>query len=426
MNDRFGSQLRQHLLNTADEHPADGQLAAVTERVAATTQRRPFVARLTLNPGRIGAFPATAVRYGLVAVALALVTVVAAGLMGGTPRAPSTVFEGMWTSIDPGDGSTQTLSVGAGSRPAVQFVDEYASGPACTDDPVKRFTADGTGVIVGNHMDVTFPDGGGCGSRKVFLDGPFDYHQATDTLVGGDGVEWTRMPDREVPDSQAPPTPIGTPVESPFETPVESAAAEPTPLVPEPTEATSCTRFDAEGVYTARAGTLPVGVAVPATASSPWSGLLDEFALTNAPCGGDGSLTFTAGLVANVYTDSCHWKGTNVEAPTVRDLFGKLLTQAGHETDPAPETHLGAFKAQSLTLSVAADFDAATCDVGMLALWETPTGTRTIDPGTTMQVYVAEVDGVTLVLTAAYRTADATPDLLAEIDALVASLRIDM
>jgi hypothetical protein len=51
---------------------------------------------------------------------------------------------------------------------------------------------------------------------------------------------------------------------------------------------------------------------------------------------------------------------------------------------------------------------------------------RTIDPGTTVQVYVAEVDGVTLVLTAAYSTADATPDLLAEVDAIVASLRVDI
>ena len=51
MNDRFSAQLRQHLLETADERPADGQLEAIDERVAVTAQRPRLVARLAWFPG---------------------------------------------------------------------------------------------------------------------------------------------------------------------------------------------------------------------------------------------------------------------------------------------------------------------------------------------------------------------------------------
>ena len=213
---------------------------------------------------------------------------------------------------------------------------------------------------------------------------------------------------------------------APTSTPASPAASPEAPTLGPSHDPSICTQFDDEATYTAMAGTLPVSVTVPATASSPWSGLPDEFDLRNAPCDGSGSLWINASLVAHVYADSCHWKGSSVEAPTVRDVMGKLLTQLGHETSPAPETHLGIFKAQRLDLSVPASFDATTCDDGVLGLWDTPAGKRTLDSGATVQVYVAEVDGVTLVLTAGYRTEDATPDLLAEINSLLTTLRVDM
>ena len=87
---------------------------------------------------------------------------------------------------------------------------------------------------------------------------------------------------------------------------------------------------------------------------------------------------------------------------------------------------LGPFRATRLDLSVPADFDDTTCDDGVLGLWETRAGKRIIDPGTTIQVYVAEVDGVTLVVTAGYHPEDASPDLLAEIDSMLATLRVDI
>ena len=189
--DRFSAQLRQHLLESADERPAEGQLTAVVAAVNRTSQRTPLVARLTWNPGRIGAFPSVALRYGLIAAAMALATVGGA-LLGGGASGASTVFEGTWIAIDPVDRSGMTLVVAPGQTPAVYFEDGYASGDACVGDAVKRFTARGTAQISANRLVATFPDGGGCGSVTVEVPGTYVYDQRTDTLSDQDGLVWTR------------------------------------------------------------------------------------------------------------------------------------------------------------------------------------------------------------------------------------------
>lgn len=185
-------------------------------------------------------------------------------------------------------------------------------------------------------------------------------------------------------------------------------------------------QFDDEATYTANAGTLPVSITVPATSSSPWVGLPDEFELINAPCEGSGPVWINATLVAHVYTDSCRWKSSSVEAPTAFDLVSKLQAQEGHDTSAATDTTVGPFRATRLDVSVPADFDDTTCDDGVLGLWERAGEMRNIVPGTTVQIYVAEVDGVTLVVTAGYHPEDASPELLAEINSMLATLRVDM
>lgn len=194
MNDRFSAQLRQHLLAAGDERPADGQIAAVVERVAVTGQRHPLVARLTWSPGRIGPFPSAALRYGLIALALLAAAMAVAILGGGSGPSGSTVFDGTWTSIDPADDSTLTIVVGKGTSPAVRFEDAFAAGDACVADAVKLFTADGAAEISGNRIDITFPDGGGCGLRKVRVpDIQLHYDAVADKLRDSQGVGWVRV-----------------------------------------------------------------------------------------------------------------------------------------------------------------------------------------------------------------------------------------
>ncbi len=213
MNDRFAAQLRQHLLESADERPADGQLASVIDGVASTSQRNPLAARLAWDLGRIGPIPTTAIRFVLIAAALAIAAVAGATLAGGSPQ-PSSVFEGTWITIDPVDGSGMTLVVGPGEQPDVYFEDGYATGAACVNDAVKRFTARGTGEISDNGLvlEATFPDGGGCGLLTVEVHGIYDYAEGADTLSDQDGVVWTRALG-ERPEAQTPETPA--PITSP-------------------------------------------------------------------------------------------------------------------------------------------------------------------------------------------------------------------
>ena len=208
MNDRFSVQLRQHLLETANERPADGQLATIVADVATTPQRRPLIARLPELRGRIGPFPA-AVRYGLIALALVLAAVAGAILAGGGASRPSTPFEGTWTTTDVPDGSTMNLYVGAGTTPSVRFEDLFATGAACIADATKVFTADGVGEIDGNRLVVRYPNGGGCGSVLVSITGHYLYDRDAGTLRDQDGIVWTRIPrgDGPVPTAPLEPSP---------------------------------------------------------------------------------------------------------------------------------------------------------------------------------------------------------------------------
>ena len=63
--DRFSAQLRQHLLDTANERAADGQLPALAAAVARTAQRRTLVPRLAWLPERTWGMPSPALRTGL-------------------------------------------------------------------------------------------------------------------------------------------------------------------------------------------------------------------------------------------------------------------------------------------------------------------------------------------------------------------------
>jgi hypothetical protein len=217
MNDRFSAQLRQHLLDTANERPAGDTLAAIVDGVAKTAQHHGVAARLTWFPRRMSLFPSTLVRYGLIAAALLIAIVAAAVLAGG--QAPRTVFEGTWTSIDYPDGSTQLLIVGAGTSPAVHFEDQFATGAACQAEAVKVFTADGTGEISDDQLDVAFPDGGGCGGRTVDIALRLVHDDRTDSLRDQDDVRWFRVQGRDDPATDPPTTQPSLVTESPLPSP---------------------------------------------------------------------------------------------------------------------------------------------------------------------------------------------------------------
>lgn len=278
-NDRFAAQLRRHLLETADERPADDQLAAVVQGVARTSQRRPLVARLTWAPGRVGPFPSTALRYGLLLAALLAAVIVGALIGASASPHRSTAFEGTWSVPDPGDGSTMKLYVVGGNTPQVRFEDLYAAGAACESDENKVFRADGVGTVKGSHLDAVFPEGGGCGSTTVPLSGSYDYDSAADTLVDQDGLVWHRLDEVAALPSLTP-APTGAPT---------PAAAE-SPGAPEPTaaqataEPTTCISPPSGATYAGPVGPFVFTASIPRDAAVAWDGLSDHFELF-ATCG---------------------------------------------------------------------------------------------------------------------------------------------
>jgi hypothetical protein len=144
------------------------------------------------------------VRYGLIAAA-AILAIVAAALAAGVGPARPTDFEGTWQSTDPGDGSRQTLVIGGGTRPALHFEDDFATGAACANSDVKVFTMDGTGSIDGDRLDVAWPDGGGCGPLTIDIGpGSYFYDQGTDTITDRQGLTWTHLERVPVPPSSTP------------------------------------------------------------------------------------------------------------------------------------------------------------------------------------------------------------------------------
>ncbi len=386
MNDRFSAQLRQHLLESADERPADGQLAAVIDRLERTRQRPRIAARLTWFPGRVAPFPSTALRYGLVVLALIAATAAAAILGGGSnPLARSTVFEGTWTAIDVPDGSTLTLVVGEGISPVVHFEDDFATGAACVRDEVKLFTADGTGEINGSRLVVDFPDGGGCGLMTVDVVGVYDYLGGRDMLLDQDDLRWTRV--EEVADG---------------------LATQPTPE--DPTGTSECIDLAQGGTYTAPAGPLSLTATVPAKPAISWQGLRDGFNLSGA-CGPITPIVFHASTWTTVYATSCIPE--SLEIANFADAVARLDTPKGHDISDRVDLTIGGHAAARYDI-----VNLSTCPNGF-GLWQG----SSLGPGETGSVYVIDVDGVLLAIEL-NRDGNQTPAELEEAWAIIASLQI--
>lgn len=129
MNDRFSAQLRKHLLDTADERPADGRLEAIDERVAVTAQRPRLVARLGWFPGRVDPFASGAVRYALIAAAV-IVAIVAAALAAGvgSPSASGALGGIVHYQLDGAPATTEVDAVADGVSVSGTAVTTFRGG----------------------------------------------------------------------------------------------------------------------------------------------------------------------------------------------------------------------------------------------------------------------------------------------------------
>jgi hypothetical protein len=408
MNDRFSAQLRQHLVENANEHPAEGQFAAIVGQVAVTAQRRPLLAWLPGYRVRIAGLPA-AVRYGLLAVTLVLAALAGAILAGGGGPRPSTPFEGTWTTIDVPDGSTMNLYVGAGTTPSVRFEDLFATGEACIADQTKVFTADGVGEISGNRLDATFPNGGGCGLETVAIAGTYVYDPDADTLVDQDAIVWTRVPRGDGPLPTLSPQPTADP--SPTPSPTRSPTLRPTRTqTPAATLLGGCIDLTHGGTYTAPdlAGSMSVTAIIPARALIPWYGSPDTFELAGS-CVDGSPVAFHVSGATGVNDGGC--MTSTAEIADFADAIARLDAPKGTDISDRIDLTIDGHPAARYDIS-----DLSICPG--FGLWN---GTI-LGEGETGSVYVIDVDG-TLLEIELNRDGNQTPAELEEAHAIIASLQ---
>jgi len=504
MNDRFSAQLRQHLLETANERPAVDQVATIVGAVAATPQRRPLIARLPELRARIGPFPA-AVRYGFIALALVLAAIAGAILAGAGTPTPSTPFEGTWTATDVPDGSTMKLYVGAGPTPVVRYEDQFATGAACIGNATKIFKADGAGQITGNRLVVAYPEGGGCGSVLVSVAGTYIYDPDADRLTDQDGIIWIRIPGNAAPVLTLAPEPssgtafegrwtstdpadestqtlivgTGTTPVVQFQDDLATGAAcvddqvkvfradgvgeitgnrlvvaypagggcglhlvaiagrydyraatdtlrdqdgviwdrVPPGIDPAPTlraapvgpTLVGCMDLTHGGTYTAPAGDMSLSAIVPDGPAIPWHGSSEFFALAGS-CQDGSPIAIAASMETSLYVTTCMF---SVEVTTFADAIARLDTPRGSDISKRIDLTIDGHPAARYDI-----VDLTTCPQGF-GLWH---GTA-LGPHETGSIYVIDVDGVLLAIEL-NRDGNQTPAELEEAYAIIASLQI--
>jgi hypothetical protein len=139
-------------------------------------------------------------------------------------------------------------------------------------------------------------------------------------------------------------------------------------------------------------------------------------------------VVFVTYFVTDVYTDACHWQNTMVGAGTTVDqLTNLLVAQKGRVASAPISVTVGGFPAKQIGLTVPASLDLTKCDNGVLDVWPdvggNPPGLCCGAAGSTDVVYVVNVAGHTFVVVARH-AAGASPADLAELNAIVASIKI--
>jgi hypothetical protein len=140
-----------------------------------------------------------------------------------------------------------------------------------------------------------------------------------------------------------------------------------------------------------------------------------------------GELGLSSHLVTHVYADACNSAGTLTEVgPTVDDLVRALVDQRGTESSTPVEVPLGGYAAKRIDLSIPAELDTDTCRFpGVVQIWADPDETNLFTApaaGGRSSVYVVDVDGSRVVITAGYSPEASAADI-AELDEIVASIR---
>jgi hypothetical protein len=150
-----------------------------------------------------------------------------------------------------------------------------------------------------------------------------------------------------------------------------------------------------------------------------------------APGSGPGDVALISWTVSHTYGDACHWGGTLVDAgSTIDELVAALQAQKSRVASAPTDVLLGGLPSRQIVMTTPADLDLATCNNGILRFWPDPGpnesgGLCCTKAGSTDVVYVVNVASHRLAVVARHQ-ADSLAADLAELDAVVASLRFEV
>lgn len=175
---------------------------------------------------------------------------------------------------------------------------------------------------------------------------------------------------------------------------------------------------------------IPAGSQTPAdltfTVPAGWQAQYLGFTKHMAQPGEVGLVPF---IVTHVYTDTCAPEGEFELAPigpTVDDLASALEALGGAEVSPAEDITVDGYPAKRVDLAFSEDIDLADCRVPTLQVWANASETDFFaqHPGSAASVYIVDVRGQTVVITASRRNAASESDV-AEMEAVVDSVQIE-
>src|ERR1044072_9494486 len=98
MNDTFSLLLRRHILEIANERPADGQIETVLRATSRAPQRRPWLVRARWHIDPAAPLENAPPSYGAATLTLVILAALVAILAGVGGRGGGTKFEGRWTA----------------------------------------------------------------------------------------------------------------------------------------------------------------------------------------------------------------------------------------------------------------------------------------------------------------------------------------
>jgi hypothetical protein len=133
-------------------------------------------------------------------------------------------------------------------------------------------------------------------------------------------------------------------------------------------------------------------------------------------------------VLTQIYSDACRGDGVLIDVgPTVDELADALLAQPGPAASGPVDIMLGGYPGKRIDMTVPADLDLATCRMDGLQIWlDAATGKYQVLAGNgALSVFIVDVNGERLVITTQYRVDASSAEDIAEMAAIIQSIRIE-